>query len=89
VKYVWPCDDTKTNYRTLPFPPVFRSSCATLVEKKQAGDGDETLAPEKFAEAIEAFLDEELDHKALIRDQHIDAAQLDEYMFELIRGVRM
>lgn len=54
-----------------------------VIEAKQRGRGDDEL-DNLFADQIEAFIDYDLDHRAHVRDQHLDHDTLGTYLLDVL-----
>ena len=62
-----------------------REMIRELVRLKSAGKGDQRIDKTEFTDAIDAFIDSDLNHRDHIRDETMDAEDLDEMMYRLLR----
>jgi hypothetical protein len=72
------------------FEGIGRETFRTVVEMKSDGRADDELDTSKFADTLDEFAETELknpypDH---VRDETMEAEELDEFMFRLIRDAR-
>lgn len=72
------------------FEGIGRDTFMELVEMKANGHGSEAVDTDQFADTLNEFVESELQnpYPEHVRDETMDAKELDEFMFTLIRDAR-